>query len=125
MFRHIVILLLAAGAAAGAEGDAFLGTWMTQEGLSKVEIKRCGDRLCGAIVWLKPVQGEDTAQRKRPPVGTQILSDFKADGTGGKVHAPERGRTMDGRMSTAGSDGLEIKVSAGVMKRTVKWTRAR
>ena len=38
------------------------------------------------------------------------------------MHAPERGRTMDGRMSTAGADGLEIKVSAGVMKRTVRIT---
>src|SRR5689334_603293 len=49
-----LVLLLAGlalpGAAVAAEPT---GTWLTEGGKSRVRIVRCGNALCGAIVWLK------------------------------------------------------------------------
>jgi uncharacterized protein (DUF2147 family) len=127
--KRCVLFLLILGTAFGADGDAMLGTWLTPEGLSKIEVKKCESRYCGSIIWLKTPKNdeknEDAKLKGRPLVGAQILSGFAADGTGGKIYAPERGKLMDAKLVLAGEDKLEVRVAAGMIKKTVVWTRVK
>ena len=47
--------ILAAGSLVhAATGDQILGTWSPDNGReSKIEITKCGDRYCGAIIWMR------------------------------------------------------------------------
>ena len=114
------ILLLACALATFAQ--SLSGTWLTPEGRSKVEIKPCGASHCGAIVWMQTPKNDeknaDPALRARPLVGVQILN-------GDKLYAPERGKTVDAKIALATPDSLEIRVSVGMVKKTVTWTRVK
>src|SRR2546425_398156 len=91
--RLLMITTLRAGAIALAlfglcdGGQAFadpLGTWLTENGRSRIKIENCGGALCGNIVWLKepndPETGKpkldknnaDAAKRSRALIGVQI-----------------------------------------------------
>lgn len=126
----LAILLAAAPPLPGAAADSIVGTW-SAEGRSRIQIVRCGDRYCGAIVWMKQprndTRNEDPALRGRPLVGARIMNDFRFDGanswSGGKLYAVERGKTVDAKLVLVRDDSLEIHVSIGVLNRTVTWTR--
>jgi uncharacterized protein (DUF2147 family) len=45
----ITLLLLAATTAFGADQNGVLGIWKTERDESKVEIFRCGEKICGTI----------------------------------------------------------------------------
>ncbi|MCL1462675.1 DUF2147 domain-containing protein, partial [Klebsiella pneumoniae] len=45
--------------------DKILGKWATEGGKSHVELSKCGDAVCGKIVWLKePTYSADAAAVK-------------------------------------------------------------
>jgi uncharacterized protein (DUF2147 family) len=122
------VFLLASLLAAGP--DQILGTWSPAPGESKIEITRCGSAYCGVLAWMRQPRNdeknEDAALRARPLTGVQILTGARFDGagwTGARLYAPERGKTVDARLSLAGAGQLEVKVSVGMMKRTVIWKR--
>ena len=127
--KLLIFILLTSGFAAAAEPDQILGTWLAA-GESKIEITKCGDAYCGAIVWMKTPRNdehnEDASKRGRPLVGTQIARGLKFDGSSwnGKLYGPERGKTVDAKMTLERDDQLEVRASAGVAHKTVLWTRA-
>jgi uncharacterized protein (DUF2147 family) len=98
------------------------GLWLTPEGLSKIEIKNCDAGQCGSIVWMKSPKNDeknaDPALKGRPLLGAQIVN-------GNKIYAPERGKWMDAKLVLTSPDSLEVRVSAGMVKKTVVWTRAK
>ncbi len=126
-------LTLTAAIAQAAGGDRIMGTWQTPNGESKIEIAKCGDAYCGKIAWMmnpkNDQRNEDKSKRGRPLVGAEIVSNFQFDGaaswTGGKLYGPERGKTVDAKLVMVNDDTLEVRVSAGVVKKTVTWTRAK
>ena len=140
MAAKIVCLVLLAcipalGAAAGE--DDIVGTWLTEDGESKVEISRAGTTYSGNVVWLKPevvgsktlrdAKNADPALRTRPLLGLEVLSavSYAGDGVwkGGTVYSPRKGTTYPVELSL-GSDGkLNVKARVGPMSRTVQWTR--
>ena len=94
-------LLIALGANAAAP-DAIVGTWLTEDGSSKVAVAATkgadgGTVYAGTVAWLKeptrdgkPVQdanNPDAALRTRPILGLEILSGFKATPGSGHVFA--------------------------------------
>jgi uncharacterized protein (DUF2147 family) len=139
--------LLLAGALLGfglrparAQPDGYAGTWLTEDGASKVEITVAGSGavavLSGKVVWLKEPQRDgqplrdannaDAAQRARPIMGLPILAGFKpaADGwSGGTVYSPRIGKHFDAALSLAGDGRLQLKIDAGLLSRTDYWTR--
>jgi uncharacterized protein (DUF2147 family) len=121
------LAVLSSGFASAAEGDRLLGTWLTPGALSRVEITKCGSRYCGVITWLKTPKADaknpDPSLRGRPLPGAQILSGFAPDGTGGKVYSPERGSSYDAKLVLVEATTLEIRVSAGFIRKTVAWKR--
>jgi uncharacterized protein (DUF2147 family) len=122
--------------------SAVAGTWLTEDGGSKVEIAPATGAdgstvVSGKVVWLKeptrdgkPVldaNNGDAALRGRPIMGLEILSGFKpaAGGAwaGGTVYSPRSGKSFPAELSLAADGRLQIKVKAGVVSRTLFWTR--
>lgn len=137
----IAALLPVAGAAATAP-DAIVGTWLTDDGASKIEIVAAkgpdgGTVYNGRVAWLKePVHdgkplhdanNADAALRERPIMGLEIVSGFRpaaAGGwTGGTVYSPRSGKSFPAEMSLTADGRLQIKVKAGIVSKTVYWTR--
>ena len=134
--------LLPLGAASAAAPDAIVGSWLTEDGASKVDIAAVSASApnivyAGKVVWLKEAQRDgkplrdanngDAAMRERPIMGLEILSGFKAapggGWTGGTVYSPRTGKTFPAELSL-GTDGrLQVKVKAGIVSKTVYWTR--
>ena len=132
MQRAMLLAALTAASAVAAAPDQLLGTWLTPNGQSKIAITKCDDRLCGAITWMQTPRNDeknaDATQRQRPLVGAQIASGFQHDGGSswnGKLYAPERGKSMDAKLVLVADDSLEVRVSVGMVKKTVTWTRVK
>jgi len=91
----------------------------------------------GKVSWLKdptrdgePVHdamNEDLALRDRPILGLAILSGFKFTGAatwaGGELYAPRNGKSFPAVLTLTPDGRLQVKVSAGIVRKTVYWTR--
>lgn len=127
----LLVVLVVAGLQAASGPDRIVGTWVTAEGLSKIDIAKCGEKYCGTIAWMKSPhndeKNEDPGKRGRALVGTQILSGFKYDGgdtySGGSIYGPERGKTVKAKLELSGDGTLQIHAGSGIAKKTVTWTR--
>lgn len=115
-------------AAAGAP----TGTWMTEEGDSKIRISSCGKALCATVVWAK-VEGRDgnnpnPALRRRPIVGMELSTDMMPDGQGGwagSIYNPENGKTYAATLKPKGERALEVGgcILGGLLCGSESWTR--
>ena len=141
MAAALCVGMLPRYALATAGSDAIVGTWLTDDGASKVEVSAVksadGNAVYnGRIVWLKEpnkdgqprhdVNNADAALRVRPLMGLQVLSGFKAAGSGwggGTVYAPRAGKSFPAQLSIAADGRLQLKVDAGLLSRTDYWTR--
>lgn len=104
--------------AAGTAGPE--GVWTREDGAGRVRIARCGDALCGHIVWLRDAAGPGR-------VGDRVFYDMKASAAGrwsGSAHNPEDGRDYAGTMSLTG-DRLVTEGCAlgGLICKTVRFLR--
>lgn len=96
------------------------GTWLRDSGASRVRFGKCGEAMCGTIVWLKDADGP-------AKVGQRVFYDMKPDGAGkwqGSAFNPEDGKTYSGTMALQGG---QLKTSGcvlgGLICRSVTWTR--
>jgi uncharacterized protein (DUF2147 family) len=122
--------------------DAIVGTWLTEDGGSKVDVvaSKAADgstSYSGRVSWLKDpmrdgkpmrdANNDDAALRDRAILGLEILLGFKANGagawTGGTLYSPRRGESFPADLSLLPDGSLELKVKAGLMTKTVRWTR--
>jgi uncharacterized protein (DUF2147 family) len=125
-----------------AAQDAILGSWLTEDGASKVEITTTeaadgSTVFAGKVVWLeqptragKPVHdanNSDASLRARPILGLEVLSGFKAGAagawSGGTMYSPRKGKSYPAELSLAPDGRLQIEVKAGFVSKTVYWTR--
>ena len=139
-------LLLSSTTVLGAGTDDILGIWKTELDESKVEVYRCGEKICGKIVWLKrPVytdvsdgqvgtpiidrKNPDPNLRNRPLIGLQILQGFSKQGDstwgGGSCYDPKSGKSYRGKIRLAALDRLELRGFVGIplFGRSSVWTR--
>ena len=122
-------LLLPALAHAGP--DALVGTWMTDEGESKIRIAPCGKVFCGTIVWAKTngldTHNPDPNERKRSIIGLTLTKDMRPAKAGlweGSIYNPENGKTYAVTMQTKGADKLEVEGCVlGVLCGSDTWAR--
>ncbi len=118
-----------------------LGTWLTENGRSRIKIENCGGALCGNIVWLKepndPETGKpkldknntDAAKRSRPLIGVQIVLSMKPNGANkwsGQVYSPEEGKVFSGNFMEQGPNAVRLEGCAlgGLVCKGQNWTRA-
>ncbi|NOU08217.1 MAG: DUF2147 domain-containing protein [Hyphomicrobiaceae bacterium] len=122
------------------------GVWIDHTGRGAVEIAPCGQRLCGHIYWLQSTvdtktgrqlvdhKNPDTAKRRQPMCGVQIITNLVKTGTGragviwggGKIYNPEDGDSHDVEVQLLGPDRLQVMGYAGFkfLNETYTWTRA-
>ena len=111
-----ILIPSAASAAASPEG-----IWIDANGRGAVEIKPCGEALCGHVVWLK-----NSTDAKG--CGKQIIGDAAASGSAytGWIYSPEDKKrynvdispTRDGRLKVVGYAGMRL------FSKTMYWTPA-
>lgn len=108
------------GAAAASDP---VGIWLNDTGRGAVEIKMCGNALCGHVVWVK-----DASDTKG--CGKQILSNVTSVGGGrwdnGWIYSPERGRRYNVEVTPLANGTLRVTGYAGMrfMSKTMIWKRA-
>lgn len=125
-------------------GDAIAGTWLTNDGSSKVAIDGAQGAYNGRVIWLaepdfpagdtggmagKPKvdrQNPDATLRNRPVLGMTVLSGLHYAGNnswqGGTLYAPATGKSYPCKATLV--DGtLQLSVGGGLFSRTVAWTR--
>ncbi len=130
----VFVALLFAGSISA--NDKVLGKWLTAGGKSHVELTKCGDAVCGKIVWLKaptytadadPVkegkvkagdakvdtENPDASKRTQPIVGLTFLTKFKYNAdedewANGEIYDPESGKLYVGELKMEGNDTLKL-----------------
>ena len=131
----LVTILLTATTTFGAGPSDILGTWKTEENDSLLEFFKCGEKICGKIIWLKqpnymstkdgPV-GKIKVDRKnpnpglriRPILGLQVMKGLTAKGNNrwgnGTCYDPETGKSYKCKMQLASHDRLELRGYIGI-----------
>jgi uncharacterized protein (DUF2147 family) len=118
------------------------GLWYAEGGAAQVEIRACGDTLCGRIVWLRSPLDEtgcelrdrsnsNASLRDRPLLGLEILQGLKQSDAAGKVwtdgaiYDPMSGKTYACSLRMEGDDRLHLRGYLGIplLGRTTTWIR--
>jgi uncharacterized protein (DUF2147 family) len=120
-----------------------LGVWADDTGDSHIELYRCGEELCGRLVWLrqptdangKPRLDEhhpEASQKSRPLLNLTVLERLTYNAStdrweDGKIYDPENGRTYSCYVAAAGKDRLEVKgyIGFSMMGKSHYWQRVK
>jgi uncharacterized protein (DUF2147 family) len=132
----IGLLLMSSAVLAGAPE----GTWLSQDGGTKVRLSDCGGKLCGTVVWLNepidPATGKpktdmhnpDPSKRARPLIGLRVANGLAPSGPNqwsGRIYNADDGRTYQASFEVQGES--VAKVQGCVLKVLCKrhtWTRS-
>jgi uncharacterized protein (DUF2147 family) len=115
------IAVTAAGFGASAD-EGPLGVWIDHTGRGAVEITKCGEALCGKVVWVA-----DQANAKG--CGLEILGDVKPMGDGtfdeGWIYDPDKDAKFDVELVPQGNK-LKVVGYKGIklFSQSFTWTRA-
>jgi len=99
------------------------GVWVNDTGRGAVEIKQCGEGLCGHVVWVK-----DPTDTKG--CGRQIIGDAMPAGSGtwdsGWIYSPERKKKYDVELKPLSDGNLRVTGYAGtkLFSKKMIWTPA-
>lgn len=117
--------------------DKIVGEWLNEEKTSKIEISKTGNSYSGKIVWLahpygsdgKPltdIKNPDPHKRTQSILGLTIVTGLKyssGEWMGGTIYAPKKGQYADCSVTVSDSNKLKIKVSKGILSKTIIWTK--
>ena len=128
--RHMMIAAMAALAMIPAAAQAASppkGVWTNPKKSVRVAFQRCGQAMCGKVIWATPEAEEKAGM---PLIGTMLFSDFVEDGPGewsGSVLIPDIGQTVTGTIRQLNANTLvgEGCVIAGLGCKSQTWTRLR
>jgi|GEM_PF-269396 len=125
-FKTIALSFAAAcgGASIAAAAEDVKGVWLNDTGRGAIEIKDCGGKLCGHVVWTRD---ETDASRG---CGKQIIGDTAAQGNGlwdgGWIYSPDKKRRYDVELKPLSDGTLRVKGYAGtkLFSKIMIWTPA-
>ena len=138
------VLALAVGGAAAAQSPAtsanpsaavaklpdgaYLGTWKNPSGSVHIRAARCGDLVCGTIVFANDKAKADARRGGTDPlIGTQLFEEFTARGPRewrGRVFVPDLNRRVTGTATLVDANTLRVEgCAARVVCRNQVWTR--
>ncbi len=116
-----------------------LGTWTNEDKEARFQIYKCGEKLCGKIIWLKePLlngkpktdsKNPDEKLRNQPILGMVFLKNFQYVGENkwdnGTIYDPKSGKTYSCYMKILDKDKMEVKGYIGIslIGRSQTWTR--
>ena len=129
----VATIVLATGGSADPRG-----VWLTKDGNSHIEIRSCGKKLCGKIVWIDEPNNADgspkldtknknKALQTRPILGLELLSGFTDAGGGkwtkGRIYNPEDGQTYRSKLEVKDQDTLDVSGCVLIFCQAQSWTR--
>ena len=123
-------------AAAEPVGDP-RGFWLTEAGDAKVHVTKCGEALCGTIVWLKaPIdsatgkpqvddKNPNPALAKRPIIGLSLFLNMKPSGDHwrGRIYNADNGKTYASDVSLIDAKTLKVSGCVLFICGAERWTR--
>lgn len=137
----VAFALVALGSAvyAAAPASSMIGTWRVESGEAHVEIERCGDGLCGRVVWMLEPYDEhgneridifnpDETLRNRKVVGLRIMEVFPTKGKAawkGTIYDPNEGKTYKCSVEPKSENRIKFRGYIGIplFGRTTHWAR--
>jgi len=142
--RFLSIVAIAASLFAwstSVRAQSLAGTWLTQDGSTRVQFRSCAQDQCGYIVWLRepvdPATGKarqdkfnsDDSLKNRPLLGLLLISDIAATTAGaweGTLYNPRDGNSYKGKLTDLGGGRLQLQGCAllGLICKTEVWTHA-
>jgi len=120
---------LALAPAAHAQASGVEGVWRNPKNSVHVNIKPCGQKLCGYVVWANADAQKDARDGGTDNlIGLQLLRDFGPEKPGvwkGKVFVPDLKATFSGRAELVDQNTLKAKgcLVAGVFCKAQTWRR--
>lgn len=136
MLGLVGVLTTGQVATAESSGDP-RGIWLTEAGDARVHVSKCGEALCGTIVWLKQPLDSATGKpqvddknpnpslAKRPIIGLNLFHNMKPSGDhwSGRIYNADDGKTYASDVALI--DGKTLKVSGCVLFicGSERWTR--
>jgi uncharacterized protein (DUF2147 family) len=120
--QNFIGLLIVSGTVAMASPSLAdpSGTWLRDNGNSRVRVAPCGDAICGTIIWLK-----DTDTNSK--VGQRVFFDMKPNGENkwsGKAFNPEDGKTYSGTVTLSGKSLTTSGcVLGGIICKSINWSK--
>lgn len=129
-FQWLAVSLLAPiMAGVGLEAPQPDGIWRNSKNSVHIEIRPCGEAMCGKVIWANEKAQADARKGGADPlVGTEMLRDFRKDGKGrwrGKVFVPDIGQTFYGTIAPIDANRLKARgcLFAGIICRSKIWIR--
>jgi uncharacterized protein (DUF2147 family) len=122
-------VLACASVAHAQTTPSLIGVWRNPKNSVHVDIKPCGDKLCGVVVWANDKAKGDARDGGTPNlVGTQLFRDFGLQGNGvyrGRVFIPDLNMTFTGTATQTDETSLRAKgcVFASVLCKSQTWKR--
>ena len=122
--RAAVVTIACAGSSAAWAAPDAKGVWLNDSGRGAIEIKDCGDKLCGHVVWTR-----DATDASRG-CGKQMIGDVAPSGDGvwdgGWVYSPDKKRRYDVELKPLADGTLRVTGYAGTrfFSKTMIWTKA-
>jgi uncharacterized protein (DUF2147 family) len=118
--------LLTLAAAQAPAPSSIEGRWVNPSHSVIIDIAPCNENLCGMVQWATPQAQQDASRGTPHLIGTQLLTDLKANGAvwEGKLFVPDRNLHVEAKIQSESAN--ELKVSGceiGICKSQL-WTRA-
>lgn len=109
---------------------AYLGTWQNPSGSVRIRAARCGDLVCGTIVFANDKAKADARRGGTDPlIGTQLFEEFTARGPRewrGRVFVPDMNRRVTGTATLVDENSIRVEgCAARVICRNQVWTRVK
>lgn len=119
-----------AAAVAKLPDGAYLGTWQNPSGSVRIRAERCGDQVCGIIVYANDKAKADARRGGTDPlIGTQLFEEFTARGPRewrGRVFVPDMNRRVTGTATLVSENTIRVEgCAARVICRNQVWTRVK
>jgi uncharacterized protein (DUF2147 family) len=100
------------------------GVWMNDTGRGAIEIKDCGGKLCGHVVWVK--DASDTKGCGRQIIGDAVSTGDTWGGDDAWIYSPEKKKNYNVEITPLANGTLKVKGYAGIsfLSKTMIWTKA-
>ena len=123
----LALATLLAGSLSAAAADV-TGTWLDHTGQGAVEIRPCGETMCGRVVWLKNPMHK--SRSGRPICGAQILGNLHRGDpntwSSGWIYNPEDEERFSAEIKLENDNTLLVTGYLGIklLGETFTWKRA-
>lgn len=85
------------------------GVWTNMNNTVHIRAGKCGDAMCGTVIWAADKAKADVAARGGKLIGTQVFRGFRPAGGNewkGKVYIPDLGQSFDGKLTLTDSNSI-------------------